>query len=124
MNPLFDSHVVLWWLSDDKRLTRKARRLIEQADRFFVGAAATWELAVKASPGKLRMPEGFVEVVEEGGFTHLPITPAHAMAVQSLPGYHRYPFDRILLARAMVEGLRLATADQALVSYGRFMVRV
>ncbi|WP_126216988.1 type II toxin-antitoxin system VapC family toxin [Thermus scotoductus] len=79
MNLLLDSYILLWWLSDDPRLSRKARRLIEGADQVFVSAATTWELAVKASLGKLRMPEGFVEVVEEEGFTHLPITPVHAM---------------------------------------------
>jgi len=52
---LLDSHIVLWWLSDDQRLSRKARRLIERADEVFVSAATTWELAVKASLGKLRM---------------------------------------------------------------------
>jgi len=124
LNLLLDSHIVLWWLSDDPRLSRKARRLIEGADQVFVSAATTWELAVKASLGKLRMPEGFVEVVEEEGFTHLPISPVHAMAVRSLPWHHRDPFDRILLAQAMVEGLRLVSADQALVPYGKFVIRV
>lgn len=124
MNLLLDSHIVLWWLSDDKRLSRKARRLIERADEVLVSAATTWELAVKASLGKLRMPEGFLEVVEAQGFTHLPITPVHAMAVQGLPWHHRDPFDRILLAQAMVEALRLVSADEALAPYGRFVVGV
>ena len=124
MNLLLDSHIVLWWLSDDKRLSRKARRLIERADEVLVSAATTWELAVKASLGKLRMPEGFLEVVEAQGLTHLPITPVHAMAVQGLPWHHRDPFDRILLAQAMVEALRLVSADEALAPYGRFVVGV
>ncbi|MFZ5992949.1 MAG: type II toxin-antitoxin system VapC family toxin [Deinococcota bacterium] len=124
MNLLLDSHIVLWWLSDDERLTRKARRLIERADEVFVSAATTWELAVKASLGKLRMPEGFLEVVEAQGFSHLPITPAHAMAVQSLPWHHRDPFDRILLAQALVEGLGLVSVDDALASYGKFVIGV
>ncbi len=124
MNLLLDSHIVLWWLSDDPRLSRKARRLVERADEVFVSAATTWELAVKVSLGKLRMPEGFLEVVEQQGFTHLPITPLHAMAVQSLPWHHRDPFDRILLAQATVEGLGLVTADEALAPYGSFVIRV
>lgn len=124
MNLLLDSHVLLWWLSDDKRLSRKARGLIEHTDEVFVSAATTWELAVKASLGKLRMPEGFLEVVEAQGFLHLPISPEHAMAVQSLPWHHRDPFDRILLAQAMVEGLRLVSADAALAPYGRLVIRV
>ncbi|WP_038055083.1 type II toxin-antitoxin system VapC family toxin [Thermus amyloliquefaciens] len=124
MNLLLDSHILLWWLSDDERLTRKARRLIQKADRVFVSAATTWELAVKASLGKLRMPEGLLEVVEEEGFTHLPITPEHAMAVLSLPWHHRDPFDRMLVAQAMVEGLRLVSADEGLLPYGRFVILV
>jgi PIN domain nuclease of toxin-antitoxin system len=124
LNLLLDSHIVLWWLSDDQRLSRKARRLIERADEVFVSAATTWELAVKASLGKLRMPEGFLEVVEAQGFTHLPITPLHALAVQSLPWHHRDPFDRILLAQATVEGLGLMSVDEALTTYGGFVIRV
>ncbi|WP_027882696.1 type II toxin-antitoxin system VapC family toxin [Meiothermus rufus] len=124
MNLLLDSHIVLWWLSDDPRLSRKARRLIERADEVLVSAATTWELAVKVSLGKLRMPEGFLEVVEQQGFTHLPITPLHARAVQGLPWHHRDPFDRILLAQATVEGLGLVTADEALAPYGSLVIRV
>ena len=71
MNLLLDSHILLWWLADDPRLSRKARRFIERADVVYVSAATTWELALKASLGKLKMPEGFVETVEEEGFTHL-----------------------------------------------------
>ncbi|HEU4742230.1 MAG TPA: type II toxin-antitoxin system VapC family toxin [Meiothermus sp.] len=123
MNLLLDSHILLWWLSDDKRLSRKARRLIEQTDEVFVSAATTWELAVKASLGKLRMPEGFLEVVEAQGFIHLPIRPEHAMAVQSLPWHHRDPFDRILLAQALVEGLGLVSADKELEAYEPVVIR-
>lgn len=122
MNLLPDSHVILWWLADDPRLPRKARRLIERADEAYVSVATTWELALKASLGKLRMPEGFVRVVEEEGFLHLPVTPVHTMAVKELPWHHRDPFDRLLVAQAKVEGLRLLTADYRLASYGRFVI--
>ena len=116
MNLLLASHILLRWLSDDQRLTPKARRWIKRANVVFVSAATTWELAVMASLGMLRMPVGFLEVVEAQGFSHLPITPAHAMAVRGLPWHHRDPFDRILLAQAIVEGLRLGSADGALAS--------
>ncbi|GEM88066.1 type II toxin-antitoxin system VapC family toxin [Meiothermus granaticius] len=122
MNLLLDSHIVLWWFSNDERLTPNARRLIEQADEVFVSAATTWELAVKTSLGRLRMPEGFLEVVVEQGFSHLPITEVHALAVQSLPWYHRDPFDRILLAQAIVEGLGLLSMDKAMAPYGKFVM--
>ncbi len=69
--------------------------------------------------GKLEMPEGFVETVEEEGFTHLPVTPVHAMAVRALPWHHRDPFDRLLVAQAAVEDLRLLTAEPLLARYGK-----
>ena len=124
MNLLLDSHVILWWLADDPRLSRKARRLIERADEAYVSAATTWELALKASLGKLEMPEGFVETVEEEGFLHLPVTPVHAMAVEALPWHHRDPFDRLLVAQARAEGLRLLTAERLLARYGDHVVVV
>ncbi len=124
MNLLLDSHIILWWLADDPRLSPKARRLIERADDVYVSAATTWELALKASLEKLRIPEGFVETVEEEGFRHLPITPLHAMAVKALPWHHRDPFDRLLVAQARMEGLRLVTAERRLARYGRWIVLV
>jgi len=124
LNLLLDSHIILWWLADDPRLSAKARRQIARADDAYVSAATTWELALKASLGKLRMPEGFVETVEAEGFLHLPVQPGHAMAVGSLPWHHRDPFDRLLVAQARVEGLRLITADRRLAKYGRFVVVV
>ena len=117
MNLLLDSHILLWWLADDPRLSRKARRFIERADVVYVSAATTWELALKASLGKLKMPEGFVETVEEEGFTHLPVTPVHAMAVRALPWHHRDPFDRMLIAQAMMEGFRVVTHDNIFKKY-------
>ena len=124
MNLLLDSHIILWWLADDPKLSLKARRLIERADDVYVSAATTWELALKASLEKLRTPEGFVETVEEEGFRHLPITPLHAMAVKALPWHHRDPFDRLLVAQARMEGLRLVTAKRRLARYGRWIVLV
>jgi len=124
LNLLLDSHIILWWLADDPRLSAKARRLIERAAEAYVSAATTWELALKASLGKLRMPQGFVETVEAEGFLHLPIQPVHAMAVKELPWHHRDPFDRLLVAQAKIEKLRLLTADHRLASYGRFVVLV
>jgi len=121
---MLTKHVLFWWLSDDKRLSRKARGLIEHTDKVFVSAATTWKLAVKASLGKIRMPEGFLEVVEAQGFLHLPISSERAMAVQSLPWHHRDPFDCILLAQAGVEGLKLLSADAVLAPYGRLVIKV
>lgn len=124
MNLLLDSHIILWWLADDPRLSPKARALIENADEAFVSAATAWELAIKASLGKLKMPEGFIETVEKEGFQHLPITPEHAMAVKNLPWHHRDPFDRLLVAQAKLEGLKLLTKEQILARYGPYVVLV
>ena len=70
------------------------------------------------------MPEGFIETVEEEGFQHLPITPEHAMAVKNLPWHHRDPFDRLLVAQAKLEGLKLLTKEQILARYGPCVVLV
>ena len=90
-------NLLLWWLADDPRLLAKARRLIRAAPLAFVSAATTWELALKVSLGKLRMPEDFLQVVEAEGFIYLPVAPEHAWATRDLPWRHRDRFDCFLV---------------------------
>lgn len=124
MSLLIDSHVVLWWLFDDIKLSGKARQLIDKANNVYVSAATTWELMAKSSLGKLSIPDDFLEAVEHQGFTHLPITHTHALELKRLPWLHKDPFDRILLAQAICEDLPLVTADTRLASYGPPVVLV
>lgn len=117
MRILLDSHVVLWWLEDNKSLGTKTRELITGADEAFVSAVTPWELGIKRSLGKLSMPDGLNEVIEADGFTSLPITASHAELAPVLPPIHRDPFDRMLIAQAQLETLVLVTADTALAKY-------
>lgn len=118
MRLLLDTHAVLWWQADDRRLSAPARRAIATADIVWVSAASGWEVAVKAALGRLRADEPFAVTVAADDFTALPVTLAHAARLQALPSHHADPFDRMLVAQAMVEGATLVTRDAALGAYG------
>lgn len=119
MNLLLDTHVLLWWLADDPNLSSPARRAIsDRASRVVVSAATAWEMAIKQALGKLEVPDDLDAVLESGGFTSLPITIAHALVAGALPRHHDDPFDRMLVAQALSEGLTVVTADTRLEAYG------
>ena len=116
---LLDTHVVLWWLSDDPRLGLEARRLIASPDNHvFVSAASVWEMAIKSSIGKLSIPDNVERAVLDCGFVPLEITMEHAAVAGQLPPLHKDPFDRMLVAQAQTEGLELITLDRRLGGYG------
>jgi PIN domain nuclease of toxin-antitoxin system len=83
-----------------------------------VSAASVWEIAIKRSLGKLEAPDDLPERIAEEGFVHLPIEAAHAWSVRDLPWHHRDPFDRLLLAQALTEGVPVLSADEQLAAYG------
>lgn len=115
---LIDTHVLLWWLADDPRLSGKARGLIaDPANAIAVSAATAWELAIKQALGKLVFDGDLEVVVGEQGFQMLPITFAHAAGVRQLPEIHRDPFDRMLVAQARAENRALLSADPNIASY-------
>lgn len=123
MNVLLDTHVLLWWLSNDSALPRSAAARIEAAENtIFVSAVTYWEIWLKKSIGKLKIPANFSRIAADQGFEDLPLTAAHARAVADLPWLHRDPFDRILIAQARVEKLRLLTADASLAAYGPMVI--
>lgn len=116
---LLDTHVWLWWLAGDKRLGRETIALIKGAAEVRFSAASAWEIAIKRSIGKLVIRSG-IDVsreLERDGFSELAISVGHAEAVRSLPGRHRDPFDRMLVAQAQVEGLAIVTVDDAIALY-------
>jgi PIN domain nuclease of toxin-antitoxin system len=120
---LLDTHAFLWWLAGDERLSVGAREAItEELDSIFVSAASTWEIATKHRLGKLPGAGAIVgdltEVIEGQGFVGLPITIRHGQAAGALPGPHRDPFDRMLIAQAMLDDLVLVSNEQAFVAYG------
>lgn len=118
MRLLLDTHVVLWWLGDDKRLSPAARDEIVIAEEVRVSAATVWEIAIKRALGRLDVPDDYLEHVERTRFRPLAIGFEHAEAAGALPRHHDDPFDRMLVAQARVERLTLVTADRRLAEYG------
>jgi len=115
---LLDTHAVLWWQNDDRRLPKAARAAIATAEVVYVSAASSWEVAIKQGLGRLRLAEPFAATVAADDFTELPISFAHAARLAVLPPRHRDPFDRMLVAQALVEQATLVTKDRALSTYG------
>lgn len=123
MRLLLDTQAFLWWASSPEKLSPRARRAIEDnTNEVFVSAATAWEIAIKAHLGRLELtedPRRFVPAqIAEHSFQPLPVQIHHAVSVAGLPDIHRDPFDRLLVAQAMVENLSLATADRKLREYG------
>jgi PIN domain nuclease of toxin-antitoxin system len=118
MRLLLDTHIVLWCLDDDPRLSAEAWTSIETAEAVWVSSASLWEAAIKYQLGRLSVPpERLAEGLSASGFLELPIRFQHAVAVSRLPTLHRDPFDRLLLAQAISEPLHLMTADEQLAPY-------
>jgi PIN domain nuclease of toxin-antitoxin system len=118
MKILLDTHVFLWCVKEDSKLSKKLRKEIEAASEIFVSSASIWEASIKASLGKLDVNiDDLVAAISLSGFTELPVTSEHAAYVYHLPNLHRDPFDRLLLSQAITEPLRLITADEFLKEY-------
>lgn len=115
---LLDTHTLLWWLSDDPQLGERCRHLIsDPRNQIFVSAASTWEISIKIALGQLEAPADMDSVVEDEGFSKLPISLYHGQLAGQLPSIHRNPFDRMLIAQAQSEGLILITADEMIPQY-------
>jgi PIN domain nuclease of toxin-antitoxin system len=119
---LLDTHAVLWWQRDDRRLKPAARRAIAQADIVWVSAVSGWEASIKASLGRLRLTEPFAILIAADDFTELPMTLKHAARLQDLPPHHTDPFDRMLIAQALTEQATIVSHDRALAPYGATMI--
>lgn len=123
MRVLLDSHAVLWWASGKtSQLTPRARQVIEDGQTTaLVGAGSLYEIAIKASIGRLELPadpEAYLpRLLRRHRFGVLPVAQAHAIRAGSLPWIHRDPWDRLLIAQAMVERLPIVTADPAIGQY-------
>ncbi len=122
MKLLLDTHVVLWWQRDDRRLNQAARRAIAQADIVWVSSISAWEVAIKVALGRLHLSEPFGVLLAADDFTELPLTLEHAGALAGLPPHHADPFDRALVAQARVQGATLVSHDRALAPYRASMI--
>ncbi len=125
MRLLLDTHVYLWWVSDDAKLSAAARKLIQEADEVYISSASIWEASIKVGLGKLEADvDMLVSEIETSGFLELPVRVAHAAQVRNLPDIHRDPFDRLLVAQAMSEPLRLITSDGHLPKYHDLVIAI
>jgi PIN domain nuclease of toxin-antitoxin system len=116
---LLDTHVLLWWLSDDPQLGQSARQAIaDPRNDVYISAASTWEISIKRSLGKLSAPEDMDSIIDNEGFDKLPISLFHGDQAGMLPGHHKDPFDRMLVAQAQSEGLVVVTNDEKITRYG------
>ncbi|MBV8466126.1 MAG: type II toxin-antitoxin system VapC family toxin [Burkholderiales bacterium] len=125
MRLLLDTHIYLWSLMDDPRLTKAARKLIVEAEEVYVSSASIWEASIKIGLGKLEADiDLLVSEIDASGYLELPVRALHAALVRKLPDIHRDPFDRILVAQAMSEPLRLMTSDSQLLKYTDLVIAV
>lgn len=131
MRLLLDTHIALWAVTGNKRLSVNASRLIDDTTNGkYVSAASIWEIAIKFAlrrehPGDMPMSAGDAKIeFDLANFRSLEVTDAHAAAVETLPLLHGDPFDRLLIAQALTEPLRLLTADTRLADYGAIILMV
>jgi PIN domain nuclease of toxin-antitoxin system len=115
---LLDTHVLLWWLAEDDRLTPTMREAIaDPTTPVVVSAASAWEMAIKAGLGKLTVPGDLAGELGRQGFDELPVTVADGVAAGALPRHHTDPFDRMLIAQAARRRFVLVTADRRFTDY-------
>ena len=122
MKLLLDTHIFIWWDSEPARLSRAVLDLCtDSAHELVVSVATLWEMQIKRQLGKLDLRLPLAEIVahqqETNGIMVLPVEQTHVLALEQLPNHHRDPFDRILVAQALVEGATLVSADPVLKSY-------
>lgn len=117
MRLLVDTHIVLWWLQRSPRLDDDLVGILDSETDVFVSPASAWEVAIKQAAGKLKGPADLPERVRDSGFREIPVRFAHTIAAGRLPMHHRDPFDRLLVAQAVTEGLTLVTADSDIRRY-------
>jgi PIN domain nuclease of toxin-antitoxin system len=118
MRFLVDAHTLLWWLDDPALLSAPAQSAIRDGrNDILVSAATIWEIVIKQALGKLEAPDDLDGAISSCRFTPLPVTMPHALAVRGLPPIHRDPFDRLLVAQAMVERAEILTRDPTIPKY-------
>lgn len=122
MRILLDTHIYLWWLTDNPKLSAAAKDTIKNATAVYISSASIWEVGIKIAAGKLEADiEELIENIQPNGFIELPISANHAKQAAQLPDIHRDPFDRMLVAQSLCEPLRLLTADAQVAKYSELV---
>jgi len=125
MRLLADTQIVYWFYHEPEKLSPRARGHLDGADAVYVSAASVWEIAIKVQLGKLKAdPERLVERIESSGMRELPVFSRHVALVAHLPLLHTDPFDRLLIAQAMIEPMHLLTSDKRMSQYSDLVIQV
>ncbi len=122
MKALLDTHVFIWWILEDARLTERVRTMIiDEETELYLSAASCWEIAIKAGLGRIILParpDLFIAgQMSENAIAPMPIEARHALSVFGLPTHHRDPFDRLLVAQAQMEQMPIITSDPLIRQY-------
>ncbi|MBF0328372.1 MAG: type II toxin-antitoxin system VapC family toxin [Nitrospirae bacterium] len=122
MKALLDTHVFLWWVMDDERLTIFVRDFISnEKNELFLSAASCWEMMIKAKLGRIKFPDSAEKFIpaqmRQNNINGLPVHISHALHMYSLPDKHKDPFDRILIAQAQAERIPIVTNDSLIADY-------
>jgi len=122
MQVLLDTHLFIWWLKNDPQLSKKARSYIRDSDIVYISSVSIWELAIKIKLKKLNANiKTLIDAIKSEGFIELPLMAKQTSILMTLPDIHRDPFDRMLIAQAISEPLRLLTSDEALKKYSELV---
>ncbi len=117
MRILIDTHIFLWFVNNDPQLSLTAKILLESDVEILLSVASLWEIAIKVSTGKMTLPQPFEifipEQLQQNDITVLPIATEHLTYITTLPFHHRDPFDRLLIAQSIVEGIPIVSGDDA-----------
>lgn len=122
MNYLLDTHVLIWLVSDESKISKKAKDIyLDKANTLYFSDASLWEMSIKISLGKLKLPISLSEFIKKcviaNNVKRLPISTSHILGVETLPFHHRDPFDRLLISQANAEKLDIISSDVALDNY-------
>jgi PIN domain nuclease of toxin-antitoxin system len=119
MRLLLDTHVLLWWVTADRKLSAAVRELMSDGEnRVFISAATFWEIAIKQTLGRIEIDlRSLRDAIAEDGFEELPVNVEHTLQLSALPLTHRDPFDRLLIAQSIAEMAVLVTRDDAVHAY-------
>lgn len=118
MEYLLDTHILLWWLNDPKKIRKKAHTIIaDRENKVYISSVSFWEIAIKNSLGRINIPRNMLNILSEDALEILPLYPEETLLVTDLPDIHKDPFDRMLIAQAKFNDLVLITRDRVIPKY-------